>query len=265
MSDDPVENVVERIDEDSGDDGSDPVGDEAEPGRDGFDVDDGTGSAGGATGRAEGVVGGDGDGDGDGEGDVGASAAEPPAAGNDPEAAGAAAGRPDRDARPLAARDLDDLTGPDRRLEPRVRYAWLLQSTIGAVVLGAVVGVAGAFLLDDAVLPGAAVFTVAFAAGAVMAFARYRRWRYRVREDSLFLDRGVLTQVRTVVPFVRIQHVDVSRGPVERALGLATVVVYTAGSRGADVAVPGLTPDRADDLQRRLEQLTIVAEGEDAV
>jgi membrane protein YdbS with pleckstrin-like domain len=86
-----------------------------------------------------------------------------------------------------------------------------------------------------------------------------------VREDSLFLDRGVLTQVRTVVPFVRVQHVDVSRGPVERALGLATVVVYTAGSRGADVAVPGLTPDRADDLQRRLKRLTIVAEGEDAV
>ena len=69
----------------------------------------------------------------------------------------------------------------------------------------------------------------------------------------------------TVVPYVRIQHVDASRGPVERAFGLATTVVYTAGSRGADVSIPGLSPERAEDLQTRLKQLAIAAEGEDAV
>ncbi len=56
-----------------------------------------------------------------------------------------------------------------------------------------------------------------------------------------------------------------SRGPLERGLGLASVVVYTAGSRGADVTIPGVALDRADDLQARLKQLAIVAEGEDAV
>jgi len=99
----------------------------------------------------------------------------------------------------------------------------------------------------------------------VLAVLRYRSWSYEVREDSLYLERGVLTHTRTVVPYVRIQHVDASRGPVERALGLATAVVYTAGSRGADVSIPGLTTDRADDLQERLKRLAIAAEGEDAV
>lgn len=160
--------------------------------------------------------------------------------------------------------DVESLTGGERRLDARVRVVWALRSATGALVLGAVATVAG-FLLRRAFWPGIVVFTAVFALGAVFAFARYRTWRYRVREDSLLLDRGVLTKVRTVVPYVRIQHVDSRRGPVERALGLASVVVYTAGSRGADVTIPGLSPERADDLQTRLKQLAIAAEGEDAV
>ncbi|WP_350356176.1 PH domain-containing protein [Halorarius halobius] len=146
----------------------------------------------------------------------------------------------------------------------KVRYLWAGRATLAALVLGAVVGVA-AFALADLLWPGVVTFAVLWAVGLALVVARYRRWRYEVRDDSLSLDRGVYAHVRTVVPYVRIQHVDVSRGPVERALGLASVVVYTAGSRGADVTIPGLTPDRADDLQRRLKRLAIAAEGEDAV
>jgi membrane protein YdbS with pleckstrin-like domain len=160
--------------------------------------------------------------------------------------------------------DVDELTGPVRKLDPRVRYVWVLGSVVGSLVLAGIVGVAG-FLLLDQLLVGPAVFLVLLALGAVMAVLRYRSWSYEVREDSLYLERGVLTHTRTVVPYVRIQHVDASRGPVERTLGLATAVVYTAGSRGADVSIPGLTTDRADDLQERLKRLAIAAEGEDAV
>ncbi len=160
--------------------------------------------------------------------------------------------------------DVDELTGPVRKLDPRVRYVWVLGSVVGSLVLAGIAGVAG-FLLLDRLLVGPAVFLVLLALGVVMAVLRYRSWSYEVREDSLYLERGVLTHTRTVVPYVRIQHVDASRGPVERTLGLATAVVYTAGSRGADVSIPGLTTDRADDLQERLKRLAIAAEGEDAV
>lgn len=160
--------------------------------------------------------------------------------------------------------DIDELTGPERSLHPRVRYVWVLQGAISALVLGVMAGIPSFFVLEEP-LVGPAVFLVFFLVGATLAVFRYRRWSYEVREDSLFLDRGVITQTRTVVPYVRIQHVDASRGPVERAFGLATAVVYTAGSRGADVSIPGLTPKRADDLQERLKRLAIAAEGEDAV
>ncbi|WP_434084116.1 PH domain-containing protein [Haloglomus halophilum] len=163
-----------------------------------------------------------------------------------------------------AAVDVAELTGPEQSLESTVRLVWFLRAALAAVVLGAVAG-ALSVVLDGPAWVGAVVFTVLFLFGATRAHLRYESWSYRVRTDSLFLDRGVLTRVRTVVPYVRIQHVDASRGPVERAFGLATVVVYTAGSRGADVSIPGLTPDRADDLQDRLKRLAIAAEGEDAV
>ncbi|MFW5948277.1 MAG: PH domain-containing protein, partial [Halolamina sp.] len=56
-----------------------------------------------------------------------------------------------------------------------------------------------------------------------------------------------------------------TRSPLERLLGLSTLVVYTAGSRGADVTIPGLTPEHASTLQQRLERLTIESEEDDAV
>ncbi|PSQ11392.1 hypothetical protein BRC93_05655 [Halobacteriales archaeon QS_5_70_15] len=160
--------------------------------------------------------------------------------------------------------DVEELTGPARKLDPRVRYVWVLGSVMGSLVLGGIAGVVGFVALDRPIL-GPAVFLFLLVLGAVLAVLRYRSWSYEVREDSLYLERGVITHTRTVVPYVRIQHVDASRGPVERALGLATAVVYTAGSRGADVSIPGLTTDRADDLQERLKRLAIAAEGEDAV
>jgi membrane protein YdbS with pleckstrin-like domain len=150
-------------------------------------------------------------------------------------------------------------------LHPRVRLLWSVQAAISAVVLGAIAWGIDRIVVDLPPLVPVAVFVLALALGVGHALLRYRLWRYEVREDSLYLERGVFTRVRTVVPFVRIQHVDSARGPVERLGGLASTVVYTAGSRGADVTVPGLTPDGSDDLQERLKRLAIRAEGEDAV
>ena len=151
-------------------------------------------------------------------------------------------------------------------LNPRVRLVW----SVGAVTTAAVVGVGAAavdrFVVGVGVWVAMAVAAAALALGVVFAFLRYRVWRFEVRDDDLYLERGVLTRVNTVVPFVRVQHVDTQRGPVERTVGLASVVVYTAGSRGADVTIPGLTPDRADALQEQLRRLAIESEREsDAV
>lgn len=150
-------------------------------------------------------------------------------------------------------------------LHPRIRVVWLMQAAFSSLLFAAIVGFVGFFALDLGLWLPVALFGVFFFLLGVNSLLRYRIWRYEIRQDALYLERGVFTRVKTVVPFVRIQHVDSRRSPLERATGLASTVVYTAGSRGADVTVPGLTPESADDLQRRLKALAIDAEGDDAV
>lgn len=151
------------------------------------------------------------------------------------------------------------------RLDSRVRLIWLLQRFVGSVILGVIAGVAARVLDVTTVAPiiiGGAVLATVFVVGAVHVFLRYRAWRFEVREDTLYIERGVLVNVRTVVPYVRVQHVDARRGPIERVLGLGSVVVYTAGSRGADVSIPGLVAERADDVQETLRALAIESDPE---
>jgi membrane protein YdbS with pleckstrin-like domain len=150
------------------------------------------------------------------------------------------------------------------RLHPRVQALWATSTLVTAAVIG-VVGIAARTVVDVPWWLIAAVVGGILFLGVALAVARYRRWQYEIRDDALYLDRGVITEVQTVVPLVRIQHVDTQRGPFQRMLGLASTVVYTAGSRGADVRIPGLTPEDATALQAQLKRLAVLSEEEDAV
>lgn len=150
------------------------------------------------------------------------------------------------------------------RLHARIQLIWIIKILIFAGSIG-IAGVLGAMFLAIPQWSIAVLVGTIIVIGTMHAIARYRRWGYEIREDSLYLERGVLTEVRTIVPLVRIQHVDSSRTPIERIFGLASTVVYTAGSRGADVRIPGLTRSTAQAMQERLKELAIHAEGEDAV
>jgi membrane protein YdbS with pleckstrin-like domain len=151
------------------------------------------------------------------------------------------------------------------RLDRRVVVVWLWRVLVFAAVLAGIAAVVASVLNVgvDRLVAAAGVFLVVAAIGTLHVVLRYRAWRFDVREDTLFIERGVLVSVRTTVPYVRVQHVDSRRGPLERVLGLGRVVVYTAGSRGADVAIPGLAAARVDDVQETLRRLAIESEPED--
>lgn len=164
----------------------------------------------------------------------------------------------------LSEADIREYTTERRSLAPGVQLQWGFGTSIGVLILSSILtGIVAVAGLDPRL--GAVILVVLFVLGMAWVSKRYDRWVYQVREDALYLERGVVTHVRTLVPYVRIQHVDTSRGPLERALGLSTLVVYTAGSRGADVSIPGLTPEEASDLQQRVKELAIEAEGGDAL
>lgn len=151
-----------------------------------------------------------------------------------------------------------------KQLHPRIQFAWALRSGILAAIIGGGLFV-GHLVID---LPS---WLAPAAAGLLLIVTlplvhwRYRKWGYEMRDDALYLERGVFTEVRTVIPYVRIQHVDSRRTPLERGVGLASTVVYTAGSRGSDVRIPGLTDRGAKDLREQLKGLAIEAGEEDAV
>lgn len=151
------------------------------------------------------------------------------------------------------------------RLDPRVRTVWGFAAVVSAGLVGGVATGIIVFFTNLPLLTGVALGAVLVVIGLLFTVFRYRIWRFEVQDDALYLERGVITRVRTVVPFVRIQHVDTQRGPIDRMVGISSVVVYTAGSRGADVAIPGLDPDRASELQHRLRSLIGESESEDAV
>ena len=150
-------------------------------------------------------------------------------------------------------------------LHPRIRVLWIAKGAIGAVALGVVLAAVGRWVTDVPTVAVGAVVAVGLAIGIAYAVRLYRVWKYEIQSDALYLERGVITFVETSVPFVRVQHVDAQFGPIERALGLSSVVVYTAGSRNADVRIPGLTPDRARELQDTLRELAVESETEDGV
>jgi hypothetical protein len=155
------------------------------------------------------------------------------------------------------------------RLHPRIRVVWTVSALLSALVFGAIVAAVLTIPLDrpltTAIAVGGGVGVLLLALGFAYAVLRYRAWRFELQADALYLERGVFTEVRTVMPFVRVQHVDTQRNPVERLLGLSRVVVYTAGSRGADVSIPGLTVERATDLREDLRTRASEHEGGDGV
>ena len=72
--------------------------------------------------------------------------------------------------------------------------------------------------------------------------------------DRLRVVRGVMWHADTVVPFGRVQHIDVDQGPVERFLDIATLTLHTAGSHNASVHLPGLNHAVATAMREDIRQ-----------
>lgn len=149
---------------------------------------------------------------------------------------------------------------PLRRLDPRAIAVWRVGLLVRTALIAAAVAgfqlVTGITLAVPDWAPTAGVLVVGFALASLLPARRWEAWGYQVGEEALYLTRGVLWRTASTVPLGRIQHVDTRRGPVERWLGLARVVVFTAGYRGAELPIPGLDTATAEALRDRLVALS---------
>lgn len=132
---------------------------------------------------------------------------------------------------------------------------WVLRvrALITAFLLGSAVAVADLALLRATGLPagllGGAVLLLFVALAVLLPGRRYRSWGYRMEEDELHVRHGVWTREDTIVPFGRVQHIDVAQGPIERQFGVGTLILHTAGTRNSAVTLPGLAFDEAGRIR----------------
>jgi membrane protein YdbS with pleckstrin-like domain len=82
---------------------------------------------------------------------------------------------------------------------------------------------------------------------------RFHAWGYAERQDDLLVRRGVMFSRLSVIPYGRMQFVDVTAGPLERAFGVATVRLHTAAA-ATDARIPGLARDEAARLRDLLAE-----------
>jgi uncharacterized protein len=135
---------------------------------------------------------------------------------------------------------------------------WHMRRTEVAGAAGLAAVLAGVIAGLTAGAPAGAAAAVAVAVCGVIALwfvrNRFRAWTYQERDDDLLVSRGVLIRRLSVVPYGRMQFVDVTAGPVERAYRLATVKLHTAAA-ASDARIPGLESGEAARLRDRLAAL----------
>ena len=130
-------------------------------------------------------------------------------------------------------------------LRIRSVIVWL---TLSAIAAAADASLHGRFCIPFGLFGGIAfgwgVITVVF-----LVPGRWRRWGYAFTDRELHVARGWLMRRHTVVPVSRVQHIDVSQGPLERSAGVATLSLHTAGTEQNLVILPGIKRERAEEIR----------------
>jgi membrane protein YdbS with pleckstrin-like domain len=142
-----------------------------------------------------------------------------------------------------------------RRPSPRLLTLRRVQVAVVVVPLAALV--AALLALGTAAWGAVLGAAVVLGLGVIaewIARRRVRAWRYAEREDDLLVQRGLLFSRLSVVPYGRMQFIDVTAGPFERSFGLATVRMHTAAA-ASDARIPGLSSAEAARLRDRLAEL----------
>lgn len=145
-----------------------------------------------------------------------------------------------------------------RPVSPRLAWLELTRITVSTALLLVACGVVWWFTGSGWALFAAAVLLVLNTFRAVVAVRAARSYGYAERARDLLVRHGRMVRHLSIVPYARMQYVDVVGGPLERAFGLATVQLHTAAA-ASDATIPGLDPAEAARLRDRLAAL-----GEDA-
>jgi membrane protein YdbS with pleckstrin-like domain len=143
------------------------------------------------------------------------------------------------------------------RVEPGYRHVLRIHAILFWLPLSIAAIIADHLLLRAtpfAGVPSILVPALGLLAVILLPNRRYRRLGYALHPKLLQVVRGWLFHIDTIVPLIRVQHIDVTRGPLDKAFGTATLVVHTAGTHNSIVTLPGLHPDKASAIRDEIRQ-----------
>lgn len=156
---------------------------------------------------------------------------------------------------PFAPDALNAVEGLDP-VDPAYRHVLRIAAALNAVPLAIGASVADALLIRNIGGPfgllTALAWLVAILVIVMLPSRRMQRWGYHIGAGQLRVARGWMFRTDTIVPFVRVQHIDVGQGPIERWFGLSHLVVHTSGTHNSTVTLPGLRSDLAAAMRETI-------------
>ena len=158
---------------------------------------------------------------------------------------------------------------PSQQIDRRAIRVWQLNGLVTTIVFALITAtlyiVNSHFNWPDLVryiTSGLVGLTILYFIGSifVVPYIKWRRWRYQIYPSEIYIQRGLIIITRTVVPILRVQHVDTEQGPFLRAFKLSTVSVSTAATTHQ---IPALPVEDAERLRDDIARLAGVDDGDE--
>ncbi len=153
---------------------------------------------------------------------------------------------------------------PQERIDPRALKAWFFSGLLWGLAL---LTLPVAYIILAGRLWGLPVIYGWLGVGAVAVYIilaaiiipriRMRYWRYAIRDDEIDIQHGIIIIRRTLIPMIRVQHVDTEHGPVMRFFKLATLRISTAATNHY---IPALSREKAAELLGEISALARVSD-----
>ncbi len=158
---------------------------------------------------------------------------------------------------PFAPQAINAVEGLDP-VDPRYGHVLRVVTALNMLPLAIGASVFDYFLIRHLEGPYGLITALAWLVAAITIVSfparRVQRWGYHIGGGQLRVARGWLFRTDTIVPFVRVQHIDVGQGPVERWFGLSHLVVHTSGTHNSTVTLPGLHADLAAAMRETIRR-----------
>jgi len=155
-------------------------------------------------------------------------------------------------------------TEPGERIDPRALKAWFYSGLLWGLLL---LLLPTAYLVLVGLVWEAPAWYGWLAAGVIILYTlweavviprlKIRFWRYEIREEEIDIQHGIFIIRRTLVPMIRVQHVDTEHGPIMRLFGLATLRISTAATNHR---IPALSREKAAELRGEISALARVSD-----